>query len=166
MALLKDGCLDLRELKELPGVPSEDRLGAGPVAVIECAQEIPCNPCEALCPHGAITVGQPITRLPVLDEDACIGCGLCIAGCPGQAIFVVDKTYAQGRATVQLPYEFLPLPEKGEVVDGLNRAGETVCEALVLRVQNPKKYDRTPVITVEVPTDCAMEVRSISLRRD
>jgi ferredoxin len=102
----------------------------------------------------------------VLDEDACIGCGLCIAGCPGQAIFVVDKTYAQGRATVQLPYEFLPLPGKGEVVDGLNRAGETVCEALVLRVQNPKKYDRTPVITVEVPTDCAMEVRSISLRRD
>ncbi len=166
MALLKQGCLDLEELKQLPGVPSEDRLEIGPVAVIECAQEIPCNPCEALCPHGAITVGQPITRLPVLDEDACIGCGLCIAGCPGQAIFVVDKTHAESRGTVQLPYEFLPLPDKGEVVDGLNRAGEKVCEALVLRVQNPKKYDRTPVITVEVPTKCAMEVRSISLRRD
>jgi Fe-S-cluster-containing hydrogenase component 2 len=164
MALLTEGCLDLTELRALPGVPSDERMEAGAVAVIECAQEIPCNPCEELCPYGAIEVGQPITNLPVLNEEQCIGCGLCIAGCPGEAIFVVDKTHSTENATVQLPYEFLPLPAKGQIVDGIGRVGQWVCEALVVRVQNPKKNDRTPVVTIEVRRDCAMEVRDIRLK--
>jgi hypothetical protein len=36
-----------------------------------------------------------------------------------------------------------------------------VCEAEVLRVQRPKAFDRTAVITVVVPEDLAMEVRSM-----
>jgi len=51
-------------------LPARDRLAKGPVAVIECVQNIPCNPCEAACPARAITVGQPITALPVLDALA------------------------------------------------------------------------------------------------
>ena len=165
MALLKDGFLNLEELAELPGVPSEERQEEGAVAVIECAQEIPCNPCEELCPHGAIKVGKPITNLPVLDEDLCTGCGLCIAGCPGQAIFVVDRTYSDDDASVQMPYEFLPIPEKGSLVEGLNRAGESVCSVRVLKVSNPKSYDRTRVIRIAVPKELAMEVRSIAVTR-
>jgi Fe-S-cluster-containing hydrogenase component 2 len=165
MTLLNEGYLSPKELAELPGVPSKERMEQGAVAVVECAQEIPCNPCEDACPHGAIQVGEPITKLPVLIEDKCTGCGLCIAGCPGQAVFVVDVTYSKEEATVQLPYEYLPLPEKGEVVDGLSRAGEKVCTARVVKVLNPKKFDRTPVITVAVPKGRAMEVRTIGLRR-
>ena len=54
------------ELSRIPGMPSEERIKKGSVACIECAQEIPCNPCEEACPYGAITVGKPITNLPKL----------------------------------------------------------------------------------------------------
>jgi Fe-S-cluster-containing hydrogenase component 2 len=165
MPLDKEGILSLEELAQLPSWPSAQRLAQGPVAIIECAQEIPCNPCEDACHQGAITVGEPITNLPRLAEGRCTGCGLCIAECPGQAIFVVDLTYSEAEATVQIPYEFLPLPEKGESVDGLSRAGEKICAARVVKVLNPKGFDRTAVITVAVPKDCAMHVRNIARRK-
>ena len=165
MTLLKDGFFDPEELEKLPGVPSKERLMQGPVVVIECAQEIPCDPCEQACHKKAIQIGDSIINLPILDADKCTGCGLCIASCPGQAIFVVDMTYSDTEAAVQLPYEFLPYPEEGQVVDGLNRAGEKVCSAKVLKVLNPKKFDRTAVITITVPKQYAMEVRNIALKR-
>jgi hypothetical protein len=70
-------------------------------------------------------------------------------------------TYQTDEATVSFPYEFLPLPKKGDVVQGIDRAGGAVCEAEVLRVQQPKGFDHTAVITVIVPKNMAMEVRSI-----
>ncbi len=165
MTLEQTGVLSREELAKLPGMPSEERMRRGPVVVIECGQEIPCNPCEALCRQGAISVGDPITNLPVLDEDKCTGCGLCIAGCPGQAIFVVDMTYSEQEATVAMPYEFLPLPEKGQVVEGLDREGRAICSGRVVKVVNPKAFDRTPVVTVAVPQDCAMSVRNIAWQK-
>ena len=44
--------------------PPEERMAKGRVAVIECVQEIPCNPCENACRLGAITIGEQITNLP------------------------------------------------------------------------------------------------------
>jgi len=165
MTLEKDGILSPDELAKLPGFPSAERLQQGAVAVIECAQEIPCNPCEEACPAGAIRVGEPITNLPVLESDKCTGCGLCIPICPGLAIFVVDMTYSDREAAVQLPYEFLPLPERGEFVTALDREGRAVCPARVVSVRNPKKFDHTAVITLAVPKDQAMKVRNIVLAR-
>ena len=82
----------LDEIKAANGWPSEARFKKGPVAIIECVQGIPCNPCQEACPQKAIHVGDSITNTPKLDAEACIGCGLCIAACPGLAIFVVDKS--------------------------------------------------------------------------
>ncbi len=154
------GVLSKSELKELSGVPSQERLGKGPVAVVECNQEIPCNPCQAACPRQAIRVDE-LTSVPVLDEDKCNGCGTCVAPCPGLAIFVVDMTYSDGEALVTMPYEFLPYPEAGERVDALDRGGRRICEGTIEKVRAPKKNDRTAVVSVAVPKRYGMEARAI-----
>lgn len=160
IGLRSSGVLSERELSECPGVPSPQRLKAGPVVVIECNEEIPCNPCEALCEKGAIRIGQPITNRPILDDRKCGGCGLCLAPCPGLAIFLVDASSPDAEL-VSFPYEFLPLPERGQTVDGLDRNGEVVVRGEVLRIQNPERNDHTPIVTLRVPPGYAMRVRSL-----
>ena len=135
----------------------EGRRRRGPVAVIECTEHIPCNPCEASCRAAAITVGDDITNLPQLDEEKCIGCQTCVPICPGQAIFMVDESLPDDRAAVTLPYEFLPLPEKGEVVTALDRSGSVLGEAPVTAVRKTERMDQTAVVTIEVPRTWSMQ---------
>lgn len=148
-----------------PGDPREERFQKGPVAVIECTEQIPCDPCAYACRKGAISVGRPITELPQLDEEKCTGCGLCIPNCPGLAIFVVDKTYSPREALLQLPYEFLPLPKKGERVDCLDRCGRKVTEGKVIKVVHPRGSDRTAILSIVLNKEDVDEVRAISLKR-
>ena len=157
--ITKVGFLNSAELKEAGRYPSEERLAKGPVAVIECSQSIPCNPCELACKFGAITVGDPITNLPMLDESKCVGCGICITKCPGLAIFVIDKS--KDMATVSFPFEYLPLPEIGDAVKAVDRAGQYVCDARVGRINNVAANDCTPIVTIEVPKEQCDEIRSI-----
>jgi Fe-S-cluster-containing hydrogenase component 2 len=137
----------------------------GPRAVIECPQEIPCNPCEGACPRHAISVGQPITNIPRLDEEKCTGCGLCIPACSGLAIFVVNPEYSDTEATVAFPYEYLPLPSPGDIVQAVDRQGAIACEARVLSVVCPPRYDHTAVVTVAVPKGMEETVRSMARKK-
>lgn len=161
MALENTGYLTLEELKTQTKYPTEERFRRGPVAVIECTHEIPCNPCESACKFGAICVGEPITNLPELEEDKCTGCGVCVAKCPGLAIFIVDKTYSDGLGSVTFPFEYYPLPEKGQLIEAVDRSGKVICSGTVVKVQNPKSYDRTPIVTIAVDLGLVDEVRSI-----
>lgn len=166
MALLNQGYMTLEELKQsVPSYPSQERMKKGPVAIIECAQEIPCNPCMAACKFGAISIDGDITNLPVLNEEKCTGCGLCIAHCSGLAIFVINKAFGNGRGTVSFPWEYMPLPEKGQKVKAVNRRGEVVCDGEIVDVKNMKIYDRTPVVTVSVPMEYTEEVRGIERKQ-
>lgn len=149
----------LSEKELASALPPPARLAQGPVAVIECVQEIPCNPCEKACPFGAITVGDDITALPAIDHDACRGCGLCISRCPGLAIFVVDASGDE--ALVSLPHEYLPRPAAGETVAVLDRAGQPVGEGRVTKVNTAAAFDGTPVVTVAVAKALANTVRAI-----
>lgn len=149
------------ELQSSPGVPNGERLERGPVAYIECVQEIPCNPCENACPFGAIKVGHPITNLPVLDAEKCTGCGHCIAYCPGLAIFKIIMNYTETTSLVEFPYEYYPYPIKGAVVPCANRAGEYVVDGIVKNVRSNEKNDCTAIIAVEVPKKFCLEVRTI-----
>lgn len=155
------GVPSVEELKECPGRPSVKRTERGKVACIECVQEIPCNPCENACPFGAIQVGQPITSLPVLLEDKCIGCGLCVASCPGLAITLISRNAAEKTGTVDFPYEYRPLPKEGDTVLAVGRDGRAVCDGTVLRIMKNKQYDGTVVISISVPLPFVDEVRSM-----
>jgi len=46
--------------------PSDERLSKKAAAVIECCQEIPCNPCMEYCPFEAIKVEGNINADPLL----------------------------------------------------------------------------------------------------
>ena len=110
--------------------------------------------------QSSIKIGAHITSLPAVEENAtCVGCGMCVASCSGQAIFLVDETFEPGFATVTIPYEFLPLPEKGEKGLGLGRNGQPVCEAEVVSVKSVKAFDHTNLLTIKVPADMAMKAR-------
>ena len=155
-SLLKHGFVADDEIERYPGVTHK----AGVHPVMECTQNIPCNPCQDACPKGCISIGAKITSLPVVVENSqCVNCGMCVASCSGQAIFLVDETYEDGYASVTLPYEFLTLPEVGTKGAGLGRNGQKVCDAEVVQVRNVKAFDKTNLLTIKVPAEYAMKAR-------
>lgn len=155
MSLLQYGYLSEDELSGFPGCKA-DRAGVHPV--VECTQNIPCNPCQDACPRGCIRVSGDITALPELDPDnTCTGCGLCVAACPGQAIFLVNQTGENAEITI--PYEFFPLPEAGQTGTALDRSGAPLCVANVVSVRFPKGSDATALLTMRVPAALATRAR-------
>jgi len=157
--LINDGIPTREDLNK--AAPPEARLAQGPVAVVECFQKIPCNPCVKACRRNAITMPHSINDLPLLDVDICNGCGLCISFCPGLAIFVVDKTWSEEHALIKLPFEYVPVPQAGQYVIGLDRAGRELGRFEVIKVTSGGKKNKTYTISLAVPQDLAMEVRDI-----
>ena len=155
-SLLKKGYVSDDEIERFPGVTHKK--GVHPV--IECTQNIPCNPCQDACVKKCISIGDNITSLPIVTEEGdCINCGMCVASCSGQAIFLVDEDCGDGTATVTLPYEFLPLPCEGSKGIALGRDGSKVCEATVVSVKSAKAFDKTHLLTMRVPKEFAMKAR-------
>ncbi len=130
----------------------------GGIAVLECSQEIPCNPCATACKAGAIEKAS-LNACPVLHAEKCMGCKLCVAACPGQAIFLQNPNYNAESATITFPYEYRPLPQKGQRVEGTNRLGETVCAAEVLEVEDRGAFNKTCLVTLLIPKAHKDEVR-------
>ncbi len=76
---------------------------------------------------------------------------------------MVDETYAPGYGKVLIPWEYLPVPEKGSEVTAVGRDGKDVCRAEVVEVRTARNQDRTVVIGLKVPVDLVNEVRGIKL---
>jgi len=153
MSYESTGVITLKDIQ----LPSKERLEKGPVAVIECPQSIPCDPCVEACPFCAISMND-INDLPKIDFEKCTGCGACIGKCPGLAIFVVDMTYSDNEALIKIPYEF-NIPKIGDTVKALDRKGDVKGDAKVIRVV--KEKDKTAVVSIAVKKNLAMEVRNI-----
>ncbi len=132
-------------------------------AIIECPQAIPCNPCETSCPSGAINVGGNINGIPEIDYEKCTGCGICVMKCPGLAIFLVQEK--EDYSIVGIPYELLPIPEKGQEVELLDRDGKTVGRGQIENVILNKR-DKTHIVFLRVPNGMENIVRSFTLPKE
>jgi Fe-S-cluster-containing hydrogenase component 2 len=161
MSYEKTGYLKESDLKKAMLLPSQARFNKGPVVIVECVENIPCNPCVAACPKKSIMIEGSITNIPKVNFDTCNGCSLCIAKCPGLAIFVVHKNFNDKQSAISLPYEFLPRPQKDAIVDALDRQGKFVCQAQVIKVLDSKALDRCAVVTIIVPKKYYNKVRFI-----
>ena len=142
--------------------PPPKRRARGPVVMVECFQRIPCDPCHHSCRFGAIGEFLDINDIPSVDWDKCTGCGVCVSACPGLAIFVVDETAGNDSCLIAMPYEFTPLPKKGDAIRLLDRAGVAVGSGSVERVIPGKKPEGTPVVWVRAPKRMSLVARGFS----
>ena len=162
MSLSREGIPSEKQIDQV--TPHDSVMNSGPVVIFECFEEIPCDPCFTACPTEAVAEFADINDIPEIDHSACTACGLCIAACPGLAVFIVDMSLPGDNAVVRIPYELVPLPEQGEQVIALDRSGKEVGTASVLRVQKGRG-NATPIVWLEVPKDVAMEVRHFRMER-
>lgn len=140
--------------------PKEEYL-VKPKAIIECYENIPCNPCTTSCPFDAITIEGDINNQPYVDFDKCTGCGICVFNCPGIAITVCQ--IENEKARFKIFHEFLPQPNVGEVWQGINRKGEVICDAVIEKVAIKKKSDESTLVQVLI--DQAFLYDFVTIRR-
>ena len=146
--------------------PPMERMKKGPVAIIECFERIPCDPCHTACSRGAMQPFSDINDLPHILEENCNGCGICLYRCPGLAIMALDMSYSDDKATLKIPYEFTPIPEQGDVVTALDRAGEPICDAVVVKVQNTAAMNKTVIVSLKFDNSFIYDVRHFRFKED
>jgi NADPH-dependent 2,4-dienoyl-CoA reductase/sulfur reductase-like enzyme/Fe-S-cluster-containing hydrogenase component 2/bacterioferritin-associated ferredoxin len=157
-------------LKAHPGKVRSEQLPTdhqGVYPIIHCNQEIPCNPCSTVCPTNSIHLqGDPIMGLPDF-AGRCIGCGKCVAICPGLAISLVDYRKDPDFPLVTLPYEVSNLPIKsGDLVHCNDIDGKIVAECKVVSVLDLKNNNSTQLIKIAAPAAVAAQIVSFQIQAD
>ncbi len=159
-------------LKSRPGeithetVPENGRV----FPVLHCSQEIPCDPCTAVCPQGAIFIDESdIRRVPDYIAEQlgteCIRCEKCVNICPGLAITLVDTREEADHASVTIPFEFgRNTLHKGEMVTVVNTSGTVLGDAEVVRIRYGKATDRTALVRVRAPIGIATQIAGIQVQ--
>jgi len=159
-------------LKSRPGEITHETIpeNGGVFPVLHCSQEIPCDPCTATCPQGAIFIDpHDIRQVPDYIAQQlgaeCIGCEKCVNICPGLAITLVDLRKEADSALVTIPYEF----EKGtlypgEVVTVVDTSGTVLGNVEVTRVRSGKATDRTILVKVRAPKQLATQIAGIRIQ--
>jgi len=133
--------------------------------VFYCNQEIPCNPCTSVCPQEQIeTVDDLITQLPFFKgEEECLGCGKCVAVCPGLAVILIDYRKDKDNPFVTFPLELthekLEKSKKVTVVSNKKELGEFE----VHRSRILPEFPKTQLITVKLPSEIAKQAVAIKL---
>jgi NADPH-dependent 2,4-dienoyl-CoA reductase/sulfur reductase-like enzyme/ferredoxin len=160
-------------LKSKPGITVEEQLPSdeeGVLPVFHCTQEIPCNPCTAVCPQGLIQIDEAdIRKLPDFIGDqvgkACIGCEKCVTICPGLAVTLVDYRKETEQAIVTIAYEFLRESiEVGDVVTVLDAEGQVLGNVEVVGVRAIKAFDHTIAVKVRAPREYAKRIAGILIQ--
>ncbi len=133
--------------------------------LFHCNQEIPCNPCTSVCPQQQIkTVDDLITQLPYfIDDQDCIGCGKCVAVCPGLAITLIDYRKDKNSPVVTFPLELTSEKiEVGRTVMVVSNDGE-LGEFEVIRARFLNEFPKTQLVSVKLPSKIAKIAVGIKL---
>ncbi|MFX1499737.1 MAG: FAD-dependent oxidoreductase [Promethearchaeota archaeon] len=133
--------------------------------VFYCNQEIPCNPCTTVCEQEQIeTVSDLITQLPYFkNEKDCIGCGKCVAVCPGLAIVLRDYRKDRNNPLITFPFELTEEKlEKGQKVIVVSN-DEELGTFEIHRARILKEFSKTQLITVKLPSEIAKKAVAIKL---
>ena len=133
--------------------------------VFYCNQEIPCNPCTSVCPQEQIeTIDDLITQLPFFKgEEECLGCGKCVAVCPGLAVILIDYRKDKDNPFVIFPLELTHEKlEKGKKVTVVSNEKE-LGEFEVYRSRILPEFPKTQLITVKLPSEIAKQAVAIKL---
>ncbi len=160
-------------LKSHPGQTTPEKTPgaeAGVFPVIHCNQEIPCDPCTAVCPNDLIDIDESDIRLlPSFVAEkggkGCSGCEKCLAICPGLAITLVDYRKDAEFPTVAVPFEFLKDSLKvGDSVVVEDTEGNALGRVEVGAVKAVKANDRTMIVKVRAPREYAKRIAGIRIQ--
>lgn len=160
-------------LKSRPGATVAERTPdaeTGVFPVLHCHQEIPCDPCTAVCPNDLIEMDRTdIRRLPgfvgTKAGKGCTGCEKCVAICPGLAVTLVDYRKDPDFPTVAIPFEFLKDSLKaGDRVVVEDTEGNPLGRVEVAAVKAIKANDRTVIVKVRAPREYAKKVAGIRIQ--
>jgi NADPH-dependent 2,4-dienoyl-CoA reductase/sulfur reductase-like enzyme/ferredoxin len=160
-------------LKSRPGLTTPEKTPPeeeGVFPVLHCTQEIPCDPCTAVCSRGLIALAAPdIRSLPEFregpDGKGCTGCERCAAVCPGLAITLVDYRKDKEFPIVVIPFEFLKATvREGDEVTVQDTAGEALGRVKVTGVKAIKANDRTILVKVRSPKAFAKRIAGLRLQ--
>jgi ferredoxin len=138
--------------------------------VLHCNQEIPCDPCTAVCPNDLIQIDEAdIRMLPAFlankEGKGCTGCERCVAICPGLAITMVDYRKDPEFPIVAIPLEFLKETlQVGHSVTVEDMEGEALGRVEVASVKAIKANDRTVIVKVRAPKEYAKRIAGIRLQ--
>lgn len=144
----------------------------GVFPVIHCIQEIPCDPCSAVCPRKLIEVDrQDIRKIPVYydekDGKGCTGCERCVVFCPGLAITLVDYRQDRNFPVVTIPFEFLKETiNPDDEVELVDIEGNLLARTKVIAVKSIKGNDRTILIKAQAPKEVAKKVAGLRLQKE
>jgi len=131
--------------------------------VFYCNQEIPCNPCTTVCDQQQIkTIDDLITQLPYFKgEQDCIGCGKCVAVCPGLAVVLIDYRKDKNNPLVTFPFELTKEKlEKGKKITVVSNE-EELGTYEIHRARILKDFPKTQLITVKLPSKIAKKAVAI-----
>ncbi len=153
-------------MKAKPPQPVETEITykeEGIYPVFYCNQEIPCNPCTTICDQQQIeTIDDLITQLPYFKgEQDCIGCGKCVAVCPGLAVVLLDYRKDKNNPLVTFPFELTEEKlEKGQEVVVVSNKKE-LGKFEIQRSRILKEFPKTQLITIKLPSKIAKQAVAI-----
>jgi len=127
-----------------------------------CVKVCPINRTRDKC----ITIDEE-TKYPLISNERCIGCGICVKKCPNGAIYIINLSKDLGEPIFSYgPNMFrlygLPIPKKGSVIGliGKNGIGKTTAIRLLSKQIRPNFGEEADFSWEDVYKRSSMDVKN------